>query len=274
MRIALLLLLVACSKVEEPPASRGPKRELPLAEYKDTTILSMYEGSHLSWILRTKYLVKWPRTDLVKAKPVNLIVYDSLGKILVRVTSDSGAVDEAVSFLVASGHVHGHSEKGVDIQSDSLRWNKAINQISTEAKVRVVSEEGDVLTGKGFISDAKLDNWQILSDVKGVFQKVEERFQHADTAKPAPGPAPAAGPSGSPDSVGRAPAMVPGAPVPAPASPAVPGTTAPATPKPAAPATPSGSGSATPAVPSGNGAAAPPAPANATPAAPVPGAAK
>jgi LPS export ABC transporter protein LptC len=204
-RVALILLLLsACSKVEEPPASRGPKRELPLAEYKDTTILSMYEGSRLSWILTTKYLVKWPRTDLVRAKPVNLVVYDSLGKVLVRVTSDSGAVDEAVSFLVASGHVHGHSEKGVDIRSDSLRWNKAINQISTEARVRVVSEEGDVLTGKGFISDAKLDNWQILSDVKGVFQKVEERFQHADTAKAA---APA-------DTVRGAAGPVPGAAIP------------------------------------------------------------
>lgn len=197
----ILLLLVGCSRVGDAPTAKGPKRELPLAEYKDTTILSMYEGSRLSWLLKTKYLVKWPRTDLVRAKPVDLVVYDSLGKTLVRVTADSGAVDEAVSFLAASGHVHGHSEKGVDIQSDSLRWNKAINQISTEAKVRVVSEEGDILTGKGFISDAKLDNWQILADVKGVFQKVEERFQKADTAKsaaPAPAPADTAHPATAP----------------------------------------------------------------------------
>jgi len=185
-RVAFILLcpvlfLAACSRIEEAPTSKGPKKELPLAEYKDTTILSMYEGPRLSWVLKTKYLVKWPRTDLVRAKPVDLVLYDSLGKSLMHVTSDSGSVDEAVSFLAASGHVHGHSEKGVDIQSDSLRWNKAINQISTEAKVRVVSEEGDVLTGKGFVSDAKLDNWQILSDVKGVFQKVEERFQKADS---------------------------------------------------------------------------------------------
>jgi LPS export ABC transporter protein LptC len=175
------LFLAACSRIEEAPTAKGPKKELPLAEYKDTTILSMYEGPRLSWVLKTKYLVKWPRTDLVRAKPVDMVLYDSLGKSLMHVTSDSGSVDEAVSFLAASGHVHGHSEKGVDIQSDSLRWNKAINQISTEAKVRVVSEEGDVLTGKGFVSDAKLDNWQILSDVKGVFQKVEERFQKADS---------------------------------------------------------------------------------------------
>ncbi len=183
----LLLMLLGCSPVEEPPKSSGLTKELPLAEYRDTTVLDMYEGSRLSWILKTLHLVKWPRTDLVRARPVDLIVYDSTGKIMVRVTADSGTVDESISFLVASGHVHGHSEKGVDITSDSLRWNKAINQISTEAHVRVISEEGDVLTGKGFLSDAKLDNWQILSNVHGVFQKVQERFQDADkdsTASP------------------------------------------------------------------------------------------
>lgn len=189
MRTVAFLLLISlaflggqtgCTHLDEPPKSKVPIKELPLAEYHDTTILDMYEGSHLSWILKTMHLVKWPRTDLVRARPVDLNVYDSLGKILVRVTSDSGTVDEAVSFLVASGHVHGHSEKGVDIVTDSLRWNKAINQISTEAHVRVVSEDGDILTGRGFLSDAKLDNWQILSDVHGVFRKVQERFQKAD----------------------------------------------------------------------------------------------
>lgn len=242
--LCLVLCLAACSRIEEPPAPKGPKKELPLAEYKDTTILSMYEGPRLSWVLKTKYLVKWPRTDLVRAKPVDLVLYDSLGKSLMHVTADSGSVDEAVSFLAASGHVHGHSEKGVDIQSDSLRWNKAINQISTEARVRVVSEEGDVLTGKGFVSDAKLDNWQILSDVKGVFQKVEERFQKADStgSRPAdsaqraappdtahkggaatgaatpPGPAPAPAPSSTPTPTpapGSTSAPVPAAPAPA-----------------------------------------------------------
>ncbi len=186
--VAFLLLTCAsffgCSHIEETPKSKGPIKELPLAEYRDTTILDMYEGSRLSWILKTLHLVKWAKSDLVKVRPVDLIVYDSLGKTLVRVTADSGTVDESVSFLVASGHVHGHSEKGVDITSDSLRWNKAINQISTEAYVRVISEEGDRISGKGFISDAKLDNWQILSQVHGTFQKVQERFQVADSSKP------------------------------------------------------------------------------------------
>ena len=210
----ILLALSACTKIGDEPVAKGPKKELPLAEYRDTTVLDMYEGSHKSWVLKTKYLVKWPRTDLVRARPVDLVVYDTTGKKLFWVTSDSGTVDENISFLVASGHVHGHSEKGVDITSDSLRWNKAINQISTEARVRVISEEGDVLTGKGFISDAKLDNWQILADVKGVFQKVEERIHNADkdTAR-------AKDSTGAANATGKAPALPAAAPgaVPAPA---------------------------------------------------------
>jgi LPS export ABC transporter protein LptC len=233
-RMAFILLLAAglsgCSKIGDQPTDKGPKRELPLAEYRDTTILDMYEGSRLSWVLKTKYLVKWPRTEMVRARPVDLVVYDTLGKVLVRVTSDSGAVDEGISFLVASGHVHGRSEKGVDITSDSLRWNKAINQISTDARVRVISEDGDILTGKGFISDAKLDNWQILSDVKGVFQKVGERFQNADTTG---APKPADSTSKAPESGALKPSTAPGQATDSSAAPAAP---APAAPAPAAPA--------------------------------------
>lgn len=190
------LLLAGCTDLgQDQAAGKGPVRELPLSEYKDTVVLDMYEGSRKSWVLRTRHLVKWPRTDLVKARPVDLVVFDSLEKQAVKVTADSGSVDEAISFLAATGSVHAKSVKGVEIWTDSLRWNKSLDQINTEARVRVVSEEGDVLTGRGFVSDAKLDNWQILADVKGVFQKVEERFQKADqdTSGPAAPPADSAG---------------------------------------------------------------------------------
>lgn len=229
-KVAFLLLmlqlpLVSCSSRDKETKAAGPVKELPLSEYKDTTVLDMYEGSRLSWILKTLHLVKWPKSDLVRAKPVDLIVYDTLNKVAVHVTSDSGSVDEGISFLAASGHVHGHSMKGVDITTDSLRWNKAINQISTDARVRVISEDGDVITGRGFVSDAKLDNWQILSEVKGVFQKVDERIQKADSAPAAPASKPVGGATGSAP-VGPGPAPSPVIPAPASAQPASPQTPA------------------------------------------------
>ncbi len=187
MRLLALLILLSgalagCSHRDPKTGDDATVRERPFAEYKDTTILDMHDGSRLSWTLKTLYMVKWPKSDLIRAQPVTLQVFDSLGAPLVLVTADSGAVDEPMNFLMAKGHVHGHSRKGMDLQTDSLRWNRTGNNVSTEAKVRVVSEDGDILTGKGFVSDANLDHWQILSGVHGVFQKVDERAKASDSA--------------------------------------------------------------------------------------------
>jgi hypothetical protein len=44
----------------------------------------------------------------------------------------------------------------------------------------VVSEDGDVLQGKGFESDARMDNWRILSNVTGIFQDAAKRMKEED----------------------------------------------------------------------------------------------
>ncbi len=179
---AAIVCVMACSQEGHPEKGKTPIRTYPLAVYRDTTVLDMHDGSRLSWRLKTRYMVKWPNTDLVRAAPVDLVVYDSLGAPLVWVIADSGVVDEAVNFLMAKGHVHGRSRQGMDLRTDSLRWNKSLNQVSTEARVHVIAENGDELTGKGFVSDANLNNWQILSDVHGVFQKAAARARALDSS--------------------------------------------------------------------------------------------
>ena len=188
------ILLLGCRAPEQPEAGGRTVKDLPLAEYRDTTVLDMHEGSRLSWRLTTFHLVKWPKSDLIHAEPVNLVVYDSLGAVLVFVTADSGIVDEPVNFMMAKGRVHGKSRKGMELRTDSLRWNKTANRVSTDARVFVVAENGDRLEGQGFVSDANLDKWQILSDVHGVFQKAGERAHELDAPAPAVPPAPAAKP--------------------------------------------------------------------------------
>ncbi|MCD6023595.1 MAG: hypothetical protein K0Q91_511 [Fibrobacteria bacterium] len=173
--LLLLAAFTACSRKGDETKYPHDARRLPLTEYDDTTVLDMHDGSHKAWRLVTTHLVRWPGAELVHATPVDLSMYDSVGAFLMRVTADSGAVDEAVTFLLARGRVFGRSAKGMELRTDSLRWDKRLNEVRTDAAVRVLSENGDILTGRGFTSDANLDHWQILSDVKGVFQQAEER---------------------------------------------------------------------------------------------------
>jgi LPS export ABC transporter protein LptC len=182
--LAALLALGACTRRSEEKKPGGKGEELPLTEYHDTTILDMHDGSRQAWRLTTTHLVRWPGAALVNATPVDFVMFDSLGKRIIHVTADSGAVDEGVTFLLAKGNVFGRSAKGMELRTDSLRWNKTLNQVNTEARVRVVSENGDILTGKGFTSDANLDHWQILSEVKGVFQQAGERTGELDATSP------------------------------------------------------------------------------------------
>ena len=66
------------------------------------------------------------------------------------------------------------------MRADSLLWNKRDNMVRTDSYVRVVSEDGDVLQGKGFESDARMDNWRILSNVTGIFQDAAKRMKEED----------------------------------------------------------------------------------------------
>ena len=178
----LMVLMMGCQKLDNPALPHKEKENFPLLEYTGPTVLDLHDGSRLNWEMHTQRLVKWPGEDLVDAHPVDLIVYDSLGNRALKVDADSGSMDEAVTFLSAKGDVKLKSAKGVKVMTDSLRWNKKADQISTEAFVKVVSADGDTVTGTGFVSDGELQNWQILNNVRAVFQKVEQRLGDMDNS--------------------------------------------------------------------------------------------
>ena len=110
-------------------------------------------------------------------------IYDSLGERSAFLRADSGRLDMKFTYVYAYGHVYALTPKGASVRADSLLWNKKDNLVKTESYVRVVSEDGDVLQGKGFESDAKMDNWKILSNITGIFQDAANRIKEEDKAK-------------------------------------------------------------------------------------------
>jgi hypothetical protein len=94
--------------------------------------------------------------------------------------ADSGSLDMTFTYVYAYGHVYALTPKGASVRADSLLWNKKDNLVRTASYVRVVSEDGDVLQGVGFESDAQFDNWKILSNVTGIFQDAAKRMKDED----------------------------------------------------------------------------------------------
>jgi LPS export ABC transporter protein LptC len=182
--MALILILaslfLSCTKLEEQKPQQGAEKKIPVLELKDSIKVDMYDGSVRAWILNTNYMKKLANTDILFARPIDMVMYDSSGKESAWVSADSGSADESVTFVSVWGHVRARSLEGVIVEADSLRWRKRTNKVSTDGWVKVVSQEGDTLTGVGFISDDRLENWKILSDVRSVIRKVDERVDESE----------------------------------------------------------------------------------------------
>lgn len=203
------MLFLGCEEIEEPKP--WIRVERPQMLFTDTTLLDSYDKGVLNWRLKTAYLERWADKEIVTVRPVFVDIYDSIGERVAFLRADSGSLDMTFTYVYAYGHVYALTPKGASVRADSLLWNKKDNLVRTASYVRVVSEDGDVLQGVGFESDAQFDNWKILSNVTGIFQDAAKRMKDEDkrqaeaerlnappsssSAAPAAKPAPAARPN-------------------------------------------------------------------------------
>lgn len=171
--------VTGCENIEEDQP--WIKQERPLMLFNDTTLLDFYEKTVLSWRLKTAYLERWSETEKIFVRPVFIDIYDSVGEKTAFLRADSGVMSHQMSSVYAYGHVYALSTKGASVRADSLIWDKAKDLVTTESFVRVVTEDGDVLQGKGFESDSKMDRWKILSNVTGIFQDAAKRIKEEDS---------------------------------------------------------------------------------------------
>jgi LPS export ABC transporter protein LptC len=179
-KLLMLAAITSCTQLKEEYGVWEPK-EYPVMLFADTTILELYEGDKLSWKVKTAYLERWGGSDSIFVKPIFADIYDSLGNKAAFLRADSGNLNMRMTFMRAYGRVYALSPKGAAVRADSLMWLKDDNKIRTDGFVRVVGETGDVLQGIGFVSDAKLENWSIRSNVTGIFQDAAKRLQEEDS---------------------------------------------------------------------------------------------
>ncbi len=179
--IFLVILVASCSKTDDFEEKKITITPRPAMLFDSTTTMEYYDEEKLLWVLQTKHLERWSGSERIFARPINVVIYDSLGVESGVVKADSGTLDNNLSFIVAKGDVFLKTETGASIKADSLTWDKRSNRIRTDSRVRVISDNGDVLTGTGFISDADLKDWRILSDVTAILQNVDKKIEKAES---------------------------------------------------------------------------------------------
>lgn len=174
--VVLAFALGACKHSPAKPHGDAPKDTLPPppgrveATFTQGQEVDFWMSDTFAWKLRSRSLRQDQESERVWARPVDLTAFGKSGDINAHVVADSGAMDRAMRYFRAWGHVVAGNKRGMELQADSIIFDKESNQIHTASRVRVKTENGDVLTGRGFRSDANLNSWEILSDVRGSIQ--------------------------------------------------------------------------------------------------------
>lgn len=184
MKKIILLSIIgsiwSCNQID-PPRGELKRGDYPDLNYQDSIEVSQYDSAKLKWRLRAIKLERWPsKANQVNLLGVNLEMYDSLGQISAWLKADSVILFSDGNVIHAYGSTRIRSPKKLEVSSDSVWIDRYMNSVVTDAPVRILTPDGDLLMGFGLRSDLKLENWHIQKNVKAIFQNLSERIENAE----------------------------------------------------------------------------------------------
>ncbi|UCH64168.1 MAG: LPS export ABC transporter periplasmic protein LptC [Fidelibacterota bacterium] len=159
--IILLVLLGAC---REPAVvkQRGVSKDMyPDHESWESTIIISREGLLLA-VADSRRMIKYNEQNIAYlTDEVNVDFYNEQGRHVSHLSADSAEVNTQTSSMRAFGQVVIHSDSGLVLETETLRWDDKYDMIATDDTVLFTTPESDTLYGIGFESDVDLTHWKI-----------------------------------------------------------------------------------------------------------------
>ena len=165
---SLLLLTLSCS--EERSGTAVQPEGMPDQILENSVIIFTVNGIK-STVVKAKYIEKYLAQDLTKAVGLNVDFFDREGKHTSILVADSGDIQEKKQLLEVRGEVVVTTDRGVKLETKSLRWNPNAAKIVTDDFVKITRGQ-DVVTGQGMESDQELKNIKIKKNVSGEIENI------------------------------------------------------------------------------------------------------
>jgi LPS export ABC transporter protein LptC len=166
----------SCSSQENRPESTTSEK-IPSSILEDATIILTTEGKKEA-VIYADTLFNFEEEDSTIAKVVKVDFYDEFGEYSSTLTSDEGLVRQKTNEFLVWGDVVVENDTA-RLDTESLRWNPDSRLITTDDFVKL-RRGNDVITGYGMRADNRLENVQILRDVKGEFTDVPKSEEELD----------------------------------------------------------------------------------------------
>jgi len=165
MRIYLffsaLFLVYSCSEERKSdlPSSDG----LPDQESWGVTIIMTHEG-YIRAKVNSDHLKKFDEKEYIVLDG-NVVVdfFDLDENHTSTLFSNKSEINEKSNDMLAIGNVIAKSDSGITLFTERLHWIAEDEKLFTKDSIMITTLDKDTLFGKGFESNAELENWRILN---------------------------------------------------------------------------------------------------------------
>jgi LPS export ABC transporter protein LptC len=177
--------LFFCSRKETTETNSGTPKKLPDQEIWEFQAKSTVNGK-LEALIHAGHMQRFNRDELMLFDSgVQVDFFDENGEHASVLTSDTGEYNSKTEDVKAIGNVVVVSDSGITLYTEELFYYRQRDQIISNTDVKVETEEGHILHGVGFRSDAQMNSWQIDKPYDGVapegFDLSLDRFEKKET---------------------------------------------------------------------------------------------
>jgi LPS export ABC transporter protein LptC len=177
-----LPVLLACNPPEIAPPERGGDTLRTTQQSKHIRVTETLLGKR-RWVLEAEEAVGREDTGISVLRSVRVTFYDEDGAVASTLTSNEGEAEGKTRHLVARDSVVVETPDGERLETELLEWDNTKKKIQTDAPVRILQGE-NMYTGVGLVSDADLEHFEILKDVRGTVRGEDQPLDEWRRGRP------------------------------------------------------------------------------------------
>lgn len=161
---------------------------LPIVEAEDFESLVTDSGL-ISFYLKAPKLLKFDRegkTYLEFPEGIELVRYDANHKMESSITADYAMQYVVEDKWEAKNNVVATNATGDTLKTEHLIYEVEKEKIYTDEYVKIIQSDHQVITGIGFESDQKMQNWKIKNPKGTIYIAVEEGSESVNSSDTVP----------------------------------------------------------------------------------------
>jgi len=164
MRKVLIFLMLCFLGCEEEAIQQNIEKHLPRITLANFTLTETQEGKR-KWNLTA--ISAYVYEEVINVDTVKIKFYNEAGNEYALLKGNAGQLNTKTHNILVRDSVILITDDSTHLYTDSLFWLNDLQQILTDARVKIIKKDSTVIEGNGLKTEPDLQKIEIIGDIKG-----------------------------------------------------------------------------------------------------------